>query len=269
MDYTQTGYDEFLTRLPVNSNLQLNPIQNSIFSDEVDGEKITTTLRGDLVGQGINADNITVGEMSFNRAKGGELALGGENDQNGVFSLKNAGGKEIIRLNNEGMYINDGKIDITDKDGKAIIDSSGLISTTNFTSNIINLPANTTYGADGVIPNFSLNFTLKRAQKVFLGLSAWGGNNTITTEICAGTLRFVLDGIGIGSDIMLSTLYHSLADGGVIGGITPSSNSMTYITTIQKGAHTLSVSLDTIGGGQAYITSNGHICSLYYILLGS
>ncbi len=61
----------------------------------------------------IVADFITAGSMLANIIKGGTLTMGGRDNGNGVVSVVDASGKEIVRLDNNGAKINNGALDIT------------------------------------------------------------------------------------------------------------------------------------------------------------
>lgn len=66
-------------------------------------------------GQGFFADFIVAGTMLADRIKGGTLELGGENNGNGIARVRDASGKEIIRLAKDGVYAK----------GKYICDDAG------------------------------------------------------------------------------------------------------------------------------------------------
>ena len=60
----------------------------------------------------IVADFITAGTMLANIIKGGTLTMGGLNNGNGVVSVVNAAGQEVVRLDSDGAKINNGALDI-------------------------------------------------------------------------------------------------------------------------------------------------------------
>lgn len=73
---------------------------------------MAATLDGGFV-----ADFITTGTMLANRIKGGTLTLGGKDNGDGVASVLNASGNEVVRLSKDGMecsnaYITGGDINI-------------------------------------------------------------------------------------------------------------------------------------------------------------
>lgn len=55
-------------------------------------------------GKGFYADCIVAGTMLADRIKGGTLELGGEDNGNGIARVLNASGKEIVRLDKDGVY---------------------------------------------------------------------------------------------------------------------------------------------------------------------
>lgn len=67
-------------------------------------------LRGDLSTSGatiINGDNISTGSISFNRMRGGQLTLGGENDGDGTLIINNYRGDMIGTIDRYGLSIGD------------------------------------------------------------------------------------------------------------------------------------------------------------------
>ena len=55
-------------------------------------------------GKGFYADFIVAGTMLADRIKGGTLELGGKDNGNGIARVLNASGKEIVRLDKDGVY---------------------------------------------------------------------------------------------------------------------------------------------------------------------
>ena len=60
-----------------------------------------------------NADFIATGTLLANFIKGGTLLLGGTNNGNGVLSLQDASGNQVVLLNNQGISIAQGEITLT------------------------------------------------------------------------------------------------------------------------------------------------------------
>lgn len=63
----------------------------------------------------IVSDHISADGIIANKIKGGTLTLGGENDVNGVLSIKNADGTEVVKGNEDGLKVDGGSYLITDK----------------------------------------------------------------------------------------------------------------------------------------------------------
>jgi phage minor structural protein len=57
------------------------------------------TFRTAVMGDGIVADLITVGTMLFDRLKGGEMTLGGINNEDGIMTVLDANGEKVAELN--------------------------------------------------------------------------------------------------------------------------------------------------------------------------
>jgi len=69
---------------------------------------------------------------NFNQASGGTIALGGTANGDGVLTVSNEGGTEIVKLDKTGISVTDGSISIKDKDSTTFINSQGLVSSSNF-----------------------------------------------------------------------------------------------------------------------------------------
>lgn len=61
----------------------------------------------------IVADFITAGTMAANIIKGGTLTIGGPNNGNGVVSVVNAAGQEVVRLDSNGATITNGTLTVS------------------------------------------------------------------------------------------------------------------------------------------------------------
>lgn len=108
---------------------------NSVMVDNIVANSASTNEFISNSAQLANAvvTNAKINTVSFDKATGGTLTLGGSGNVSGVFSLKDSTGAEKIAMDNAGMTINSGKITIKDATETSIIDSTGLISTANFT----------------------------------------------------------------------------------------------------------------------------------------
>lgn len=108
-----------------NAKIQNASITNAKIND-VSADKITTgTLNASLVSvTNLNASNITSGTMTADKINGGTLILGGTT--NGVESVKDSSGNEIVRLDTSGVSVTDGKISVKDSSGTTILNGSGI-----------------------------------------------------------------------------------------------------------------------------------------------
>lgn len=79
------------------------------------------------------ADFITAGHMEFNILQGGTLTLGGTDNGNGTLVLRDANGNAIVELNNDGITINTGSINLGN--GVFAVTSTGELTATNATIN--------------------------------------------------------------------------------------------------------------------------------------
>jgi hypothetical protein len=75
----------------------------------VSGEALLHNLSADWIKAGsMSAGFITSGTMEANRIKGGTLTIGGLNDTNGVINVTNASGKVLVKLDKNGITLQNG-----------------------------------------------------------------------------------------------------------------------------------------------------------------
>lgn len=80
-------------------------------------------------------DTPKVRTLEFGKLKGGTCSLGGTADGDGVLSVSEQAGTEIVRLDKAGITVNHGSITLNDTAGSTVIDSKGVVSTTQFSQN--------------------------------------------------------------------------------------------------------------------------------------
>lgn len=73
-----------------------------------------------------------IGTLSFNEITGGTATLGGTSNGNGLLRVNNAGGTQIVTINNQGIQVTGGSISISNTSGSIVLDSNGLVSKNNF-----------------------------------------------------------------------------------------------------------------------------------------
>ena len=82
--------------------------------------ELAMTIDGAIV-----ANFITAGTMLADRIKGGTLILGGKDNGNGVAKILDANGKEIVRLDKDGVYAKGKYVCASDEYGRSIEISDG------------------------------------------------------------------------------------------------------------------------------------------------
>ena len=88
-----------------------------------DGKDWNWTTFG--TGAGFFADCIVAGTMLADRIKGGTLILGGKDNGNGVAKILDADGREIVRLDKDGVYAKGKYVCASDEYGRSIEISDG------------------------------------------------------------------------------------------------------------------------------------------------
>jgi hypothetical protein len=120
----------------------LTPSLNSKDSLAEKGDSLTSSMDFDSTWERGVIDSVSIRDASitnakiknfnFNQGTGGTLTLGGTTDGNGVLSVKNNSGSEIVRADNTGLTVTNGSITIQNSSGSNVIDSAGLVSLTAF-----------------------------------------------------------------------------------------------------------------------------------------
>lgn len=113
----------------------------SVGTAEIIDASITNAKLGTAV---IGTANI--GTLSFNEISGGTANLGGTTNGNGVLSVKNQAGSEVVKLDSSGVTVTNGSITIQNSSGSNVIDSNGLVGALSFPqySSFIDTQFNTT-----------------------------------------------------------------------------------------------------------------------------
>ena len=73
-----------------------------------------------------------IGTLSFNTINGGTATFGGTSNGEGVVSVQNSGGSEVVRLDNTGVTVTNGSLSLQNSSGSVSFDASGLVSLGNF-----------------------------------------------------------------------------------------------------------------------------------------
>lgn len=229
MTYIDAGFDQFLSKEQQPD--ALNPLEYDQNYPDFLGEKVQSTISGEFVGTGVNADNITAGFLRFDRAKGGMLQLGGAGNNRGQFALKDDDDNDRITMDKDGMIVRDGAIVVKNADGQSVFDAGGLVSQTNFkTSNNIQVAVNQTIsGGLTDVTSSSYTFLLKRPTNV-LFLYAVG---MYLTESVGNTGDGEVD-LNIDGANKSQIIFRS-------GNTSALTLSKYYITGLSAGVHTIKI----------------------------
>lgn len=116
-----------------------------------------------------------IGTLSFNEISGGTATLGGTNNGDGLLSVKNQAGSEVVRLDGSGIRVTDGSISVQNSSGGTIVDSGGLVGTVNFPVSVAYVTNNGTTTANyadgewGTVPNGTITLTRQRPTPYLIG----------------------------------------------------------------------------------------------------
>lgn len=234
LDYITSGYDSFLSKeIPTASqNQEFDPLQVEQFTQEISGSKvqggvfssISNHLIIDLeneiirINDGI-VDKITLGKIAENTF--GLLAKDNTN-------------KEIMRIDNDGLSISNGKLSIKNSNNEEIISNKGLT--------IANFPNGFTYKKNAQIltgdatfqrlNDFELSFTLRSQALVFFIASISWTNSGATPTDANPYFRFILNN----EYLPLKTWFEDQAIVGAAGHTT-----LNFTKVLAEGKYTIGV----------------------------
>jgi Tfp pilus assembly protein FimT len=218
---------------------------------------------------GMPIGNAKIKTLTWDKAQGGTATLGGAANVDGILSVNDALNVEKVRLDKDGMLINDGSLTIKNEDDVLILDASGLISTANFYSDSVVDVTSRSYSNSAAYEDISntsvttINF--KRDTKVLVmytlnvvefpinGTSAFAGKVTLKIDST--------DQLNNNFELQL-TAISPYADAPPWGGPLTASG----IITLATGTHTLKLRAQTINTNSQL---NIETSSLIYIVLGS
>src|SRR4051812_1585387 len=104
-DFAAVGLDKYMRPLNAPATAPNNFVGGMDFNTNYDRNAVTA----------VNLRN-----FSFNAGTGGTLVLGGTNNGNGNFILKDASGSTIVTGNNQGITVTGGNISVQDNSGTTI-----------------------------------------------------------------------------------------------------------------------------------------------------
>ncbi len=206
--------------------------------------------------------NAKINDMSFSKAVGGTLTLGGSGNGNGVFSLKDSAGAEKIAMDNTGMTVSNGKIIIKDSSNTSIIDSTGLVSTSNFTFDSVSASGSTTRNSSDYADLDSMTLTTSSFTRDVKTLVLFTCNNRPSNRTDASDYtQFVINIDGTDQTQMPA---YNLQYEGHSGYANFLSTSIQLVVTLGSGTHTIKVRWKSGGVGDAQTLER----VLTYLVLG-
>lgn len=194
-----------------------------------------------------------IASIKWNKAQGGTATLGGPDNGNGVMTIKDETGTEIVILDKNGVAINGGNLTIKNNDDVAILDAYGLVSGANFKSgsfqktNYVNTILTASF-AD-VTGETITTISLARDSKVFVTFNFTGW------VTAGGVVDYDLNVDGAILTNSPFFIYHSSS--------VANSFSASGVLDLAAGTHTLK--LQTRGTG----TATTEYFSITYLVLGS
>lgn len=173
-------------------------IDANITTAKIKDASITNAKLGTAV---IGTANI--GTLSFNEISGGTATLGGTTNGNGLLSVKNAAGSEVVKLDNTGILVTGGSVTINNTSGSAVIDSLGVVGNVVFTAGTstqgtIQDIAGTTFTNVGGLAG---TIVLSRSNPVLFFISA----ETLTYNVTVQYTKFRLSNVNVGTTIYPGT----------------------------------------------------------------
>lgn len=214
----------------------------------------------------ISADQIVAGYMEFTRARGGSLILGGADNTNGTFSLRDASDVERISMDKDGMTVYNGKITIKDATNTAILDGTGLVSGNNFEIGIVTASGsfNTTSASSVDITDATLTTTnFSRSKRVLIlahvqtKIEAAAGGDYGGDTYCY---------INVDGNNYQSIIHGGDSTGGDENGIGGISCANFKLVSLGTGTHTIKLTCLVNGSN---LKLNVLAWDLFYVVLGN
>jgi len=199
-----------------------------------------------------------IGTLTFNEISGGTAVLGGTANGDGVLSINNSAGSEVVRGDSDG-------ITVKTLAGTTIIDGSGLVSLANFASDQVSGSGSGTITSETFvdIASGSLSIVLGRTSRVYFSYTL-NGYHIDFDGMLVGRL---VDGT---TQIGPSIQTHG--SGPDSGADSPETTSCSFISSLTAGTHTVKLQLrQNNTGGTAFITSGltSNSFLVNYVVLGS
>lgn len=199
-DFSAVGLDRYMRPLNAPVTAPSNFVGGMQFNTNYDRNAVTA----------VNLRN-----FSFNAGTGGTIVLGGTNNGNGNFTIKDSLGSTIVTGDNTGLTVTNGSITVKNSSGSTTLDSKGIVSLSNFnnggasTISGFNQQIKTSTPED--ITGATFTFILTRSTKILTQASL------ITYMTNGGTGNYQGDGL-VFIEINNGEVQRTVETGGVSGG---------------------------------------------------
>ncbi len=190
-----------------------------------------------------------IGTLSFNQISGGTAVLGGTSNGNGLLSVKNNLGSEVVRADSTGLTVTNGSIIIQNSAGSNVLDSTGIVSTTNFASDSVTASAETKRNNNAYADLDSMTLTtpsFTRDTKVFSLFTC--NNRPANLTNASDYTQYMLNIDGTNQTQMPA---YNLQYEGASGYANLLSTSIQLMSTLGTGTHIIKAVWRTGGVGDA------------------
>lgn len=234
--------------MPENSPIAINQGAQDFYSFDYNNER------------GVISD-AKIKTLSFDVISGGTATLGGRNNGNGLLSVSNSSGSEIVNISNTGININNGSLNIYNSSGSIVFDAAGVVSTTNF------LNSNVSYGTTQTFSGTTYG-TLSNSQSTIILT-----RNTNILFFINGPM-YLNESVGnTGNAVVFINIDGFFENSGGIfifsGNNYRQTKSISYLKLLGAGTHTINAiaRMETINAGTPSLTISDY--TLGYIRLGN
>ncbi len=259
-DYTKVGLNKHLMPLTAPIAQPGSAVGGMAFNTYYDRNAVTA----------VNLRN-----FSFNAGTGGTIVLGGVNNGNGNFIIKDSLGSTIVQGNNQGLTINSGSITINNAEGQLSFDSAGVVSSANFPAdNVESAGTHETTSTTFVdLPGATLDpFVTTRDTKALVAMSAFGYNiawlqdSTAMEMIAVDSINGTMVEFPLTIEFSLTQVVGTGSPFTSFGyGIDYQFASAAVVVDLTAGTHTMKLQYKTNGSGTASVA----LYQLAYVVLGN
>lgn len=190
-------------------------------------------------------NNRHIHNLSWDKGQGGTLTLGGADNTNGILSVRDSSNDEKVLIDNTGIQINDGRLNIYDASGNLSFDASGVVSATNFSGGVTNRGGGQSFTSTSYVDVTDSTKTLVFTRSKFVLFFVQAVIRLVESAGNTGTGVMFVDINGVATNQGSIFMYSGSTQG---GGTT---KTLIYATTLGAGTHTvkLKAKMETIYAG--------------------